>query len=240
MADLQQDNPASDAWRFNARVFLVREWPYLLVLSLAILGIAYTSFAKTPITTYWIVLAPFIGLVCVVTRWRDAENREQRLHLIWTQALHWAAVLVAMHLMFVVDVSRMMNADASALAALTVLALGPLRLAFTSQHGASVWSAPFWRSGFQPSRGSSNQRYFFCWLRLSSWRPLHHFSGAADDRLNIQRQHENETAALRDVAGSAFINFALTQTRAHDSCEHSLSTCSAKRRHSAQVVHTHA
>jgi len=51
MADLQQDNPASDAWRFNPRVFLVREWPYLLVLVLAILGIAYTSFAKTPITT---------------------------------------------------------------------------------------------------------------------------------------------------------------------------------------------
>src|SRR5215469_2551454 len=107
MADLQQDNPAPDAWRFNPRVFLVREWPYLLVLTLAVLGIAYTSFARSPITAYWIVLAPFIGLVCVVTRWRDAENREQRLHLIWTQALHWAAVLVAMHLMFVVDVSRM-------------------------------------------------------------------------------------------------------------------------------------
>src|ERR1700738_4709045 len=47
----------------------------------------------------------------VVTRWRDAENREQRLRLIWTQALHWGAVLLAMHLMFVADVNRMMNAD---------------------------------------------------------------------------------------------------------------------------------
>src|SRR5262249_26861454 len=75
----------------------------------------------------------------------------------------------------------------------------PLRLAFTSAHGASVWSAPSWRLGFQPSRGSSNQRYFFCWLRLSSWRPLHHFSGVANDRLNIRRQHEGETAAPRDV-----------------------------------------
>src|SRR5262249_47687064 len=46
---------------------------------------------------------------------------------------------------------------------------------------------------------SSNQRYFFCWLRLSSWQPLHHFSGVANDRLNIQRQHEGETAALRDA-----------------------------------------
>src|SRR5262245_19976247 len=124
MADPQQDNRAPDAWRFNPRVFLLREWPYLLVLGLAILGIAYTSFAKTPITTYWIVLAPFIGLVCVVTRWRDAENREQRLHLIWTQALHWGAVLVAMRLLFVADVSRMMKADASVLVALTLLELG--------------------------------------------------------------------------------------------------------------------
>lgn len=124
MVDPHPDNPAPDAWRFNTRAFLVREWPYLLVLILAIFGVAYTSFSKTPITTYWIVLAPFIGLICVITRWRDAENREQRLRLIWTQALHWAAVLVAMHLMFVADVSRMMNADASALAALTVLALG--------------------------------------------------------------------------------------------------------------------
>ena len=60
----------------------------------------------------------------VITRWREVKTREERLHLIWTQALHWIAVLVAMHLMFVAAVSRMMNADASGLAALTVLALG--------------------------------------------------------------------------------------------------------------------
>jgi len=135
MVDPQPDNPVPGAWRFNTRAFLVREWPYLLVLILAIFGVAYTSFSKTPITTYWIVLAPFIGLICVITRWRDAENREQRLRLIWTQALHWAAVLVAMHLMFVADVSRMMNADASALAALTVLALGT----FTAGVHIAAW-----------------------------------------------------------------------------------------------------
>src|SRR5215510_6758842 len=60
---------------------------------------------------------------------------EQRLHLIWTQALHRGAVLVAMHLMFVVDVSRMMNADARALAALTVLALGT----FTAGVHIAAW-----------------------------------------------------------------------------------------------------
>src|SRR5262249_46939513 len=124
MVDQQPGNLAPHARRFHSLAFLAREWPYLLVLILALFGVSYTSFAKTSLTTYWVVLAPFIGIICVVTRWRDAESRDQRLRLIWTQALHWGAVLVAMHLMFVADVSRMMNADASALAALTVLALG--------------------------------------------------------------------------------------------------------------------
>jgi hypothetical protein len=135
MADPHSDNPAPDAWQFNPRAFLVTEWPYLLVLILALSGVAYTSFSGTPITVYWIVLAPFIGIICVITRWRDTESREQRLRLIWTQALHWGAVLVAMHLMFVADVSRMMNADASALAALTILALGT----FTAGLHIAAW-----------------------------------------------------------------------------------------------------
>ena len=102
---------------------------------LALFGVAYTSFAKAPMTIYWIILAPCIGVICVLTRWRDALNRERRLHLIWTQALHWGAVLLAMHLMFVADVARMMNADSSALAALTVLALGT----FTAAVHISAW-----------------------------------------------------------------------------------------------------
>jgi hypothetical protein len=57
------------------------------------------------------------------------------LRLIWTQVLHWGAVLLAMRLMFVADVNRMMNADASALAALTVLALGT----FTAGVHIAAW-----------------------------------------------------------------------------------------------------
>ncbi len=135
MMDKQLHNPAPDASRFNPRAFFAREWPYLLVLALAFFGIAYTSFSQTPMTVYWIVLAPFLGVICVITCWRDASSREQRLRLLWTQALHWGAVLLAMHLMFVADVRRMMNADASALAALTVLALGT----FTAGIHITAW-----------------------------------------------------------------------------------------------------
>jgi hypothetical protein len=124
MNDPQSGNPVPASAHLVARTFLMKEWPYLLVLVLALFGIAYTSFSRTPMTTYWIVLAPLIGVICVITRWRDAHGRDERLRLIWTQALHWTAVLLAMRLMFVADVARMMNADASALAALTLLALG--------------------------------------------------------------------------------------------------------------------
>jgi hypothetical protein len=124
MVDPQPAKPTPDVQRFKLRAFLAKEWPYLLVLILALFGVAYTSFAKTPITIYWIALTPFIGVICVITRWQEAKNREQRLRLIWTQALHWGAVLVAIHLTFVADVSRMLNADARALVTLTVLALG--------------------------------------------------------------------------------------------------------------------
>jgi hypothetical protein len=108
----------------SPRTLLKRELPYLLMLILALFGIAYTSFSRTPLTLYWVVLAPVIGVICVVTRWPDTRDRDARLRLVWTQALHWTAVLLAMHLMFVADVARMMNADASALAVLTLLALG--------------------------------------------------------------------------------------------------------------------
>jgi hypothetical protein len=124
MDNPQPDNPPAASVSLSPRSLLRREWPYLLVLVLALFGIAFTSFFRSPITPYWIILAPLIGAICIFTRWRDVHGRDERIRLIWTQALHWTAVLVAMRLIFVADVATMMNADASALAVLTLLALG--------------------------------------------------------------------------------------------------------------------
>jgi len=136
MIDLQSDTPPPEIVHFSLRAFLIREWPYLLVLILAFIGVAYTSFSKAPMTLYWMILTPFIGLICVVTRWGDAESQEQRLRLIRTQAVHWGAVFVAMRLMFLTDVSRMMNANASALSAMTLLAPGT----FTAGLHIQAWN----------------------------------------------------------------------------------------------------
>ena len=108
----------------SPRALLKREWPYLLVVVLALFGIAYTTISRTPMSLYWIAFTPLMGVICVVTRWRGVRDRDERLRLVWTQTLHWTAVLLAMHLMFVADVASMLNTDAGALAVLTLLALG--------------------------------------------------------------------------------------------------------------------
>ena len=106
-----------------------------MVFLLAIFGIAYNTHSKQSIVGYWEFLALVICVVCIGSGWPHAHDKKARLRLVWTQALHWGAVLLAMHLMFVADVSRMMSADGSALAALTVLALGT----FTAGVHIAAW-----------------------------------------------------------------------------------------------------
>ena len=124
MTDPQRPNSSPASPQSGLHAFLRAEWPYVAILVLAVFGVAWTSVARQPMTYYWLALTPLIGLVCVITRWNTAQDREGRMHLVVTQALHWAAVLVAMELAFVADVNQMMNADARALFILTLLALG--------------------------------------------------------------------------------------------------------------------
>ena len=104
--------------------FWLRELPYAAVFVLAIFGIAYNSYSKQSIVGYWEFLALVICVVCVGSGWPHTHDKKARLRLVWTQALHWLAFLVAMNLMLLPNVVRMMNADATSLAILTLLALG--------------------------------------------------------------------------------------------------------------------
>jgi hypothetical protein len=104
--------------------FWLRELPYAAVFVLAIFGIAYNSYSKQSIVGYWEFLALVICVVCIGSGWPHAHDKKARLRLVWTQALHWLAFLVAMNVVLLPNVQRMMNADATSLAILTLLALG--------------------------------------------------------------------------------------------------------------------
>jgi hypothetical protein len=135
MVDYESDDDGSKASRFSIRAVLIKDWPYFTMLGLALFGVARTSIARGAMTNYWIVVAPFFAVVCVITRWRHVEGKAPHWRLIKTVALHWLAVLVAMYLVFVSDVKQMMNSDASALVLLTVLALGT----FTAGVHVAAW-----------------------------------------------------------------------------------------------------
>ncbi|MDQ6704243.1 MAG: hypothetical protein M3Z96_14745 [Pseudomonadota bacterium] len=125
MVDYESDDDGPKASRFSLRSLFIRDWPYILMLLLAIFGVAYASTAAPQaMTSYWTILCPIFAIICVATQWRDVEGPVAHWHLIWTQAFHWFAVILAMFLVLLVNVKRMMNADANALVILTLLALG--------------------------------------------------------------------------------------------------------------------
>ena len=116
LASISRNSPSVSFW--------IRELPFSLVLILTILGVAYTSFLKQPIIGFWELLAPVIGLVCVGAGWPSADDKNARLRLIFTQTLHWFAFLLVMNMMLLPSVQRILNASATGLAVLTLLALG--------------------------------------------------------------------------------------------------------------------
>ena len=66
--------PAGAANKYFHMNFWIRELPFSLVLILTLVGVAYTSFSKQPITGYWEILAPLIALVCVGSGWDGAAD----------------------------------------------------------------------------------------------------------------------------------------------------------------------
>jgi len=104
--------------------FWIWELPFGAVLILTMIGVAYTSFSKQPITGYWELLAPLIALVCVGAGWHRASDSSARLRLIATQALHWIAFLIVMNILLLSSVQRIFTAQTTALAIFTLLAFG--------------------------------------------------------------------------------------------------------------------
>jgi hypothetical protein len=104
--------------------FLFRQLPYITALALAIFGVAYTNLSGRPLNGFWEFMAGAMGFVCVATGWPSAPDRQARLRLIWTQAAHWATILVAMNLVLMTGFQQLLPVPATGLVLLMLLALG--------------------------------------------------------------------------------------------------------------------
>jgi hypothetical protein len=102
----------------------LKELPYVVVLVLTLLGVAYTSVTRRPTIVYWEFLVIVTAAACIWGGWRYAPDRKAKVRLIGSQALHWLAFFVAMNLGLLPSVQNMLNADATGLAILLLLALG--------------------------------------------------------------------------------------------------------------------
>ncbi len=102
---------------------LLEELPYAAIIVLSLIGISWTSVSQTPPTTYWIVLTPVFALICIAAGWRHTA-RGERFAMAVTQVLQWAAVLIAMYLIIITNARRALEANATGLMLLTLLALG--------------------------------------------------------------------------------------------------------------------
>lgn len=104
--------------------FLWQQLPYIIVLVLAVAGVAYTNVSHQPLAGYWEFLALAIAVVCIITKWPELDNRQDRLRLIWTQVVHWLAVLITMNIMLLSRVQQLLPTPATSLVLLALLALG--------------------------------------------------------------------------------------------------------------------
>jgi hypothetical protein len=98
--------------------------PYVVVLALALAGVAYSNMAQKSLAGYWELLALITGGVCIFTEWGKLDDRPARVRLVWTQVVHWIAVLVCMNIILLTGVQQLMPAPATSLVLLMLLALG--------------------------------------------------------------------------------------------------------------------
>ncbi|WP_245412190.1 hypothetical protein [Methylocella silvestris] len=84
---------------------------------------------------YWVMLTPVFVAICVVAGWRHVETREARMRLVYAQALNWLAFILAIYVLHNNGADGVLNANASALSIITLLALGT----FVAGVQARVW-----------------------------------------------------------------------------------------------------
>jgi hypothetical protein len=122
--DNDTTQPQQPAGPRGVTAWLSRQWPYLVVLVMALIGVAYTSASGRPLYGYWEFLAVAIGLACIGIGWRKTADKAARRQLVITQGLHWLAFLIAMNIVLLPSVNTFLNGPATGLALMLLLALG--------------------------------------------------------------------------------------------------------------------
>ena len=110
--------------------WLLNDILFIAMLLMAVAGVIL----RLPVI-YWIVLTPIFGIISVGEGWSHFHSRSERLGLAYRVAAIWCALLLCIYLLYSSNVQGVMNANASSLAMMTLLALGT----FVAGIQARVW-----------------------------------------------------------------------------------------------------
>ena len=110
--------------------WFLHDIPFLAMLLLALLGVV----VRMPLI-YWLILLPVFAVISVAEGWRHFVIKSQHPKLVYGVALNWCALLLSICLLFNSGVQGVMNANATSLAMMILLALGT----FVAGVQARVW-----------------------------------------------------------------------------------------------------
>ena len=136
--DIREENEFSllarreeqNSWRSAFKRWLLEDLPYIVMLLLAVVGVAL----REPVN-YWLIITPIYAVVCIFAGWRHFDTAEAHRELVYVQLLNWLALVVAIFVLYNNAVQGVLNTNASSLAMMTLLALGT----FTAGLQARVW-----------------------------------------------------------------------------------------------------
>jgi hypothetical protein len=107
------------------RSWKVATWTAVTMILLALFGVGLTTTSSTFAPTYWVLLVPVYGLLCIGTAYlRTGHGKTLDRMAVVRQLAHWVGVSIALGLDFYVRGSGEETGIASGLNAMIVLALG--------------------------------------------------------------------------------------------------------------------
>jgi hypothetical protein len=93
--------------------------PFIAMLLMALVGVVF----RLPVT-YWGILIPVFAIISGAEGWQHFVTRRERYGLALGVALNWLALMLAMYLLYNDGVKGVLNANATSLAMMVLLALG--------------------------------------------------------------------------------------------------------------------
>lgn len=100
------------------------EWTVVVLMVLALIGVATTYFRPETSYRYWLVMVPVFGIACVSIEWSRARRDGQSgLGIIRDQAFHWFGVLVAVYLVYLLLSAGLLDNSNAGLVIILTLAL---------------------------------------------------------------------------------------------------------------------